>query len=295
MAPDRAGRAGRPTPAMLRLLDRVIRPVVSLLFRPKLEGVANLPDDGPYLLVSNHNAGMGAAELASFASAYVEEVGAARPLAGFAHPIGFRVWPFSRFIVAVGAVPSTYEAAAETLAEGVPLLVFPGGDHETLRPIWQANLVDFGGRQGFLRIARRAKVPIVPMGIQGSHITAPIVWRSKVLPWLLVFPRLMGIKRWGLSVLGVAGCALILSSSWSLPMRVFACWLWLGSPLVFLPILPSRIRFRIGSPIPPPVDEEDETLDAAYARVVGTIQGLVRDQRTVSPSAGNTRPTFRSK
>jgi hypothetical protein len=91
-----------------------------------------------FLLVANHSAGIGLAELASFAALYLEQVGRARPLAGFAHPIDFRFAP----------------------------------------------------------IARRHGLPIVPMGIRGSHFTAPVLLRSRVLPWLLVLPCLAGLKRW---------------------------------------------------------------------------------------------------
>ncbi len=261
----------------------VVSPIVSVAFRPSLTGTEHLPRDRPFMLVANHSAGVGLAEIASFACLYVEQVGPALPLAGFAHPVGFRVWPLAPVLRGFGAVPSTYEAAAQVLDRGVALLVFPGGDHETLRPVWQAKRVDFGGRKGFLRAARRSGVAIVPMGITGSHYTAPMLLRSRLLARVLVLPRALGLKRWGVSLFGLAGAALLVALPVAAWIRVVALWAWLTSPLIFMPIVPWTIRFRIGAPLEPdalfgadPAEgAEDVELDGALASVVAAVQGLV--------------------
>jgi 1-acyl-sn-glycerol-3-phosphate acyltransferase len=236
------------------------------------------------------------AELGSFVTLYLERVGPDRPLAAFVHPMDFRTPGLRTLVHSMGAIPSTYEAGCEALAAGVPVVVFPGGDHESLKPFWQGNRVDFGGRTGFLRLARDARVPIVPMGIRGGYLTAPILLRSTLLATLLVTPRLLGIKRWGLSLLGVVVAtllALFLPFPW--PATAAVIWLWLGSPPVFLACIPWKVRLRIGPPIPP--DElfgprnlpeapdtlagparrasGDAQLNAALARVQATVQGLV--------------------
>ncbi len=241
---------GRITKGVLRFARWVVAPIVKILYRPTLEGIENLPEQGPFLLVGNHSAGMGIAEVLSFAVKYIEQTGNERPLAGFAIPVVFHVYPLSAVVRCLGAIPSTYKAARKTLAMGVPILVFPGGDHESLRPVHQAGRVDFGGRLGFLRIARAAKVPVVPMGIRGSHLTAPVLFRSRILAYLFVLPRFFGIKRWAITVLGlfVAGIiAAFLPLPW--PARAFLAWFWLGTPFVFLPWIPWKIRMRIGKPL----------------------------------------------
>jgi len=226
---------------------------------------------------------MGLAEILSFTVMYLEKVGPSRPLAGFVLPTDFRIWPLSAVARGVGAIPSTYEAAEHTLGAQIPILVFPGGDHESLRPIWHANRIDFGGRLGFLRIARSARVPIVPLGIRGSHYTAPVLFRSKTLANLLVQPCLLGIKRWGISLLGVIVAVLLAAFTplpW--PLRVGLVWFWLGTPLVFLPWVPWTIRMRIGEPIAASAlfssegtDESDEELKGALRHVECAVQALV--------------------
>ncbi len=265
--------AGRPAAWAVRVVLRWVWPLVRALFRPSIRGLEHLPARGPYLLVANHSAGLGLAELSSFAALYLREVGPERPLAGFAHPRAFGMWPTSVIHPALGVVPSTYAAAEATLAMGVPLLVLPGGDHETMRPITQADQVDLGGRVGFLRIARRAGVPIVPLGIRGSHYTAPILSRSKLLATLLVLPRWgFGVKRWGLSLLAVLGAILLATLPLSVPLRLVLMWLWLGSPLVFLPIVPWTVRFAVGAPLDLVWSAEPEAEDAEVAGALPKVQ-----------------------
>ena len=161
------------------------------------------------------------------------------------------------------------------------MLVFPGGDFEACRPIWQANRVQFAGRKGFLKLARGAQVPIVPMGIRGSHYTVPILWRSqRLLAWLLVIPRVFGIKRFPLTLLGVIGALTIplaLGPSISWPLMALVIWAWLASPFSLIPIVPASIRIRIGRPIAPEelFARDDDDLDEAYNRVVSAVQDLV--------------------
>ena len=249
--------AGRPAPWAVRVVVRWVWPVVRTLYRPTIRGLEQLPVGKPYLLVANHSAGLGLAELCCFAALYLREVGPARPLAGFAHPRAFGVWPTSVIHPALGMVPSTYAAAEATLAQGVPLLILPGGDHETMRSILQANRVDLGGRLGFLRVARRAGVPIVPLGIRGSHFTAPILFRSRLLATLLLLPRwVFGVKRWGLS--------------W--PLRLVLIFLWLGSPLTFLPIVPWSLRFAAGPAVDLTWSEAASAEDAEVAQALPKVQ-----------------------
>lgn len=230
------------------------------------------------MLVANHSAGIGLAELLSFACLYAERFGDTRPLAAFAHAAGFRIAPLRAIHRELGCVPSTYEAAYATLRAGVPLLVFPGGDHESLQPIFHGEKVDFGGRRGFLRIARESGVAIVPMGIRGARNTAPILYRARWLADVLVLPRLLGTKRWGVSVLGVLGAVGIFFVSSSLPViaRIALEWLWLSTPLVFLPWVPARVRFRVGAPLDATTLFGDAQDDAAFARAYDVVVAAVQ-------------------
>ena len=284
---------GRLSPRVAWFVRWLVSPFARLMYRPVVRGHEHLPAKGAFLLVANHSGAAAIAEITSFIAWYTREVGVHRPLAGFAHPFAFRLPLLTTMMRGLGYVPSTYESALATLAQGVPLLVFPGGDHEATRPVWQANRVDFAGRKGFLRIAREAGVPIVPMGIRGAHYTVPIVWRSVwLLPRLLVVPWLfMGLKRYPVTLLAVLG-AIGLSLCTALgPWRFALAAAWFASPLALLPVVPASISMQIGNPIAPDAlfpDESDAALETAYARVEADVQQLVRTAgRRRGASLGN--------
>ncbi len=199
-------RIGQPTPLAVRVLSGVVYRLVRVLHRATAEGFENLPETGAYLLVANHPPCTGSGEFFSFMAHWAKRFGGTRPLTGFVHTVGYDKWPLSWGFAQIGAIPSTHAAGDAALARGVPIAVFPGGDHEALQPFWDRH-VDFNGREGFLRMARKAGVPIVPMGITGQG--APVIWRSRILSYVCIWPRLFGVKRYALSVLGLAGAIAI--------------------------------------------------------------------------------------
>jgi 1-acyl-sn-glycerol-3-phosphate acyltransferase len=173
----------------------------------------------------------------------------------------------------LGTIPSTREAMLEALRAGVPLLVFPGGDHEAFRPVWEAGRVDFGGRIGFARIAHEAGVEIYPLAISGGAWTAPMLWRSTwLLPRMWVLPWLTGVKRWPLSLLGLVGAAGI-ACGLETPWRWALAAAWAASPLSLVPWIPASITMRVGEPIAPEPDAR-----ASAARVESELQRLVAER-----------------
>src|SRR5262249_16857949 len=148
--------------------------VVRRLWPAEIFGVERLPLHDRYMLVANHS-GMGAAELWALLLLWQERFGTSRPIAGMAHPGAFRIPGLRHVLQALGGVEATREGAAWARAHDVPLLLFPGGDYEASRPVWQAGRVDFAGRTGWIRLAREHGLSIVPVCITGSHVTLPIL------------------------------------------------------------------------------------------------------------------------
>ncbi len=269
---------GRINPKLASMFTRWVGPWIRLAHRPTIEGIENLPSEGPFLLVCNHSGGAAISELLCLALLSLERFPQV-PIAAMAHPLSFHLWPLKPLMAALGAIPSSYEAGHSALLSGVGVLVFPGGDYEATRPLWQADRVDFNNRKGFLKVAQRANCPIIPMGIQGSHASVPILWRSNfVLPWLLILPKLFGLKRYPLTLLGLLGVVLVLIAApgwlgWA-PALITA-WLWLASPGPLIPIIPTSIRIRIGGPLSPEELFESQDLVGAYEQVVSRVQALV--------------------
>jgi len=234
------------------------------------------------MIVANHS-GLGLAEIMSLIVCLLDRYGASLRIAPMVHPISLQAWPSGGWMRRMGAIPSTYEEAKAALAEGLSLLVFPGGDHESMRPIWQANCVDFKGRQGFLKIAHAANVPIVPLGIRGSHYTLPILYRSGPwLPRLLVLPYLMGFrKRFPITLAGVLAVAALVAFGpvWTWWLTALIALIVLGTPISQLPWIPWPIRMRFGAPIEPDqlfTSDDDHT--PALDRVQSAVQAQVRSR-----------------
>lgn len=275
---------GVPSPLGVRVLAGLTHSIVSLTHRASLTGAEHLPERGPFLLIGNHPMSLGVAELSSFAALYAKRFGASRPLAGFAHAASFGWWPLSWVFRHIGAIPSTYEAAERALAAGAGVAMFPGGDIDGFRPFWKASHVDFGGRVGFLRIAHKAWVPIVPMAFRS--VTAPLLAGSRWLSYFAVWPRLIGVKRYGLSVLGVLGAVAILALvpiAW--PWRALLAWAWMALPISFVSWLPTKIAIRIGEPIAPEVlfgERSDVADEASLRRALLKVEAAV--QRLTTPA-----------
>ena len=77
------------------------------------------------------------------------------------------------------------------------MLAFPGGDYDAFRPTLNQNVIDFGGRTGYVRTAMAAGVPIVPAVSIGGQETQLFVTRGN---WLA---KGLGLKRFRIEILPV--------------------------------------------------------------------------------------------
>jgi 1-acyl-sn-glycerol-3-phosphate acyltransferase len=167
--------------------------LASMYFRADVRGLHHIPREGPVLLVGNHSGGMIAPDLFVFVLAFSTYFGVERPFYQLAHnmvvtgPTG----PLVRKYGTVAADPRNAEAALEA---GAAVLVYPGGDYEVFRPSWESGKVDFGGRKGFIRLALRMDVPIVPIVSIGSQETALFLTRGERLAKLTGVDRMFRLK-----------------------------------------------------------------------------------------------------
>jgi 1-acyl-sn-glycerol-3-phosphate acyltransferase len=147
-----------------------------------------------------------------------------------------------------GTVAANPWNAEEALKAGAALLVYPGGDNEVHRPSWESAPVDFDGRHGFVRLAQRHGVPIVPVVSIGGQETALFLSRGERLARLLGLDRMFRLK--------------VLPISLALPWG-----LNVGDMLGHLP-LPAKITIQVL----PPLDVSELGVDEAYELVVSRMQ-----------------------
>ena len=93
-----------------------------------------------------------------------------------------------------GTVAANHDNALLALQSGAALLVYPGGDYEVFRPSWKRHQVDFGGRKGYVKLAREAGVPIVPVASVGGQEAALFLDRGQWLAKLLMVDKIARLK-----------------------------------------------------------------------------------------------------
>jgi 1-acyl-sn-glycerol-3-phosphate acyltransferase len=142
-------------------IDKV-RPLTKRWFRSEVRGLDLFPQTGGSLVVGNHSGGFFAVDIPVFATAFFGRFGYERRLYSLGHDMLFR-GPQADVLTKIGLLRASRENAQQALTSGAALMVFPGGDYDAYRPTSSANKIDFGGRQGYVKTALAADVPIVPI------------------------------------------------------------------------------------------------------------------------------------
>ena len=182
--------------------------LATLYFRAEVRGLERVPEEGPLLFVGNHSGGNMTPDSVVFLLAFNTYFGVERQIYILAHSL-VTSWPLiGRLGRKWGIVTADPKIAEAALERGDCVLVYPGGDVETHRPWTARNEIRFDNRRGFLRLAKRTGVPIVPVVASGGQDTfVPLTdgrWiarrlslerlaRLKVLPISLALP-------WGVNV-----------------------------------------------------------------------------------------------
>jgi len=147
-------------------------------FTPDVRGLDRLPADGPVLLVGNHSGLYYMPEAWTSGQAVISRRGIDAPAYLLAYDLLFAVPGIGPALRRLGAVPAGNGEAEAALARGECVLVYPGGDREACRPWTQRNKVDFAGRKGFVRLALRCGVPVVPVIAHGGHHAVVVLARG---------------------------------------------------------------------------------------------------------------------
>jgi 1-acyl-sn-glycerol-3-phosphate acyltransferase len=126
--------------------------LASLYFRAEVRGLGNVPEEGPVLLVGNHSGGNLTPDTGVFTLAFSTYFGVERAFYQLAHNLVLSM-PGLGALRKFGTVAASPDNARKALDSGAALLVYPGGDYEVHRPIWESGKVDFGGRKGLIRQA----------------------------------------------------------------------------------------------------------------------------------------------
>ncbi|AFY47568.1 1-acyl-sn-glycerol-3-phosphate acyltransferase [Nostoc sp. PCC 7524] len=183
-------------------------------FRVQTSGWHHIPPQEKVLIVGSHNGGLAAPDMLMMMYDWFRRFGVERPVYGLMHPKVWQVTPqLAQMVAKTGAIIAHPKMAIAALRSGASVLVYPGGAEDVFRPHSLRNQIYFAGRQGFIKLALRENVPIVPAISYGAHDTLIVLadlykmmqrLHEWGMPWLFdidpeVFPIYVGWP-WGLAI-----------------------------------------------------------------------------------------------
>jgi 1-acyl-sn-glycerol-3-phosphate acyltransferase len=235
----------------------------SLWFRGEVRGLGNIPEEGPVLLVGNHSGGNLTPDTTVFTLAFHAYFGVERAFYQLAHNLVLSM-PGLGFLRKYGTVAASPENADKALSSGAALLVYPGGDYEVHRPTWEGNRVDFGGRKGFIRLALKEDVPIVPVVSIGGQETAFFLSRGEGLSRLLGLDRMFRLKVLPISI----------ALPWGLNVGDMLGHIPLPSKIIVEALPPVHLRDEFG-----PDPDVGEVYDHLMRTMQETLDALAAERR----------------
>jgi 1-acyl-sn-glycerol-3-phosphate acyltransferase len=192
--------------------------------------------------------------------------GRSRTLHGTAHDALMALPGFGWYFRRMGVLPAAPDSITSALAAGHDVLLWPGGERDSLRPWTQRDEAVLAGRKGFVKLAIRAGVPIVPVSTVGGADSMPVLATGKRLAKLLQLDRIARLKMFPIA--------------FQLP--------WGVSPALLpeLP-LPTKIRTAFQDPVeidsdPARADDEDyvnEKYDEVRDAIQHGMDNLARRRR----------------
>jgi 1-acyl-sn-glycerol-3-phosphate acyltransferase len=227
----------------------------SKYFRIHLTGMENVPSQGAALLVANHSGGL-PYDGAMLIHATRSHHPAARPLRPLVANFAFRSSWMRPVIARIGGVRASMQNAMALCQSGQLVGVFPEGLRGVGKLYRERYRLTHFGRGGFVRLARTANVPIIPVAIVGAEETHPVLAR------LTRIARPLG-----------------------LPYIPITPTFPLLGPLGLLPV-PTKWSIKIGEPMTVPLgaDSKEQTLEFAElvrSKLDHMIAELLASRRSV--------------
>ena len=229
-------------------------PLMDYWFRMEVEGWEKLPEP-PALLIGIHSGAPFVWDAWTVGVQWWRRFGQERPLHGTAHDALMAAPGLGAYFRRMGVLPAAPDSIASALAAGRDVALWPGGERDSLRPWTQRDEAVLAGRMGFVRLAIRSCVPIVPISTVGGPDSMPVIASGKRLARWLALDRIARVKMF--------------------PIAIQAPWGISPALLPEIP-LPTKIRTAFQDPISLDCDparaEDNRYVEAKYREVCDSIQ-----------------------
>jgi 1-acyl-sn-glycerol-3-phosphate acyltransferase len=233
-------------PAFVERTAPLLEFLWSRYFRVRLLGIENVPNEGAALLVGNHSGGIpydGAMLLHGIRRDHPRHRHVRPLIANFA----FRSGWMANVVARVGCVRASMETALPMLARGELVAVFPEGLKGVGKLYRERYRLARFGRGGFVRLAREAQVPLLPVAVVGAEEIHPVIGK------ITRFAEPLGIPY----------------------IPITPTFPWLG-PFGLLPV-PTKWTIQIGAPIAPPAPGDEGGTSRVAESVRVAIDGMISD------------------
>ena len=239
---------------LMELQKYLWNPLMDYWFRMEIEGWERLPKP-PALLIGIHSGAPFVWDAWTVGFQWWRHFGTERILHGTAHDALMAAPLIGAYFRKMGVLPAAPDSITAALAAGRDVALWPGGEVDSLRPWVQRDEAILAGRKGFIRLAIRSGVPIVPIATVGGPDSMPVLFKGRGLAKTLQLDKLARMKVF--------------------PFSVQAPWGVSPSMLPEIP-LPTKIRTAFQEPIElakdPAKAKDDKYVDKKYDEVQQSIQ-----------------------
>jgi 1-acyl-sn-glycerol-3-phosphate acyltransferase len=208
-----------------------------------MEGWEYLPEP-PALVVGIHSGAPLPWDAWTVGIQWWRRFGSSRPLHGTAHDSLMASPLLGAYFRRMGVLPAAADSISSALAAGRDVALWPGGDRDALRTWMRRDDAVLAGRLGFVRLAIRCGVPIVPVATVGGPDSMPVLATGQRIAKLLRLDRVARLKMF--------------------PIAIQAPW---GISPALVPEIPLPTKIRTAFQAPIRLDTEpDRADDEAYVR-----------------------------
>jgi 1-acyl-sn-glycerol-3-phosphate acyltransferase len=229
-------------------------PLMDLYFRMEVEGWDNIPEP-PALLIGIHSGAPFVWDAWTVGVQWWRHFGRSRPLHGTAHDALMAMPLLGGYFRRMGVLPAAPDSITAALAAGRDVALWPGGERDSLRPWTKRDQAILAGRMGFVRLAIRSGVPIVPISTVGGPDSMPVIASGRRIAKVLRLDKVARLKMF--------------------PIALQAPWGVSPALLPEIP-LPTKIRTAFQQPIEVDTDperaEDRDYVEGMYEEVCASIQ-----------------------
>ena len=229
-------------------------PLLDYWFRMEVSGWDRIPEP-PTLVVGVHSGAPFPWDAWTVGIQWWRHFGTERPLYGTAHDALMAFPVIGRYFRKMGVLPAAPDSITAALAAGRDVVVYPGGERDSLRRWTRRDEALLAGRMGFIKLAINVGVPIVPVATVGGPDAMPVLATGRRLAKALRLDRIARLKMF--------------------PIAIQAPW---GISPALLPEIPFPAKIRTAFQAPVELDRDpdragdDGYVKAKYEEVRRSIQ-----------------------